>query len=121
MQNDNIKKRAAVAADRRVHVLQQRLDWSEDEMGLLHSPLQGLQGTVVLLKNKHGKTIAFYNNYTFNSKNRNMSTINWVCTRRPSCRAAVTTTTAGTILRVQPEHNHPPSPFVIRNGMYIKI
>lgn len=74
---------------------------------------------------KTGTNVAVINGYTFyyNYNNRNKNTQRWPCSRRDarSCKAAFTTTKNGEIIRANLDHNHPPTKFVIHNGVYMRI
>ncbi|KAI5646731.1 FLYWCH zinc finger domain-containing protein [Phthorimaea operculella] len=80
---------------------------------------------VVWLHNQGGKELAVYEGFTFFLHQKNKASDVWRCTKSGGgggqCRANIFTTKTKAVLRMQPEHNHPPPNFVVRNGVIIKI
>ncbi|KAI5646750.1 FLYWCH zinc finger domain-containing protein [Phthorimaea operculella] len=85
-----------------------------------HAPPRFVILTYVL--NKAGKKIAVYAGNSFYLHKVFGSTKRWPCTRYGlKCRACLTTTLDGVLLRANDVHNHKPPRFVIHNGIYTKI
>ncbi|KAI5646701.1 FLYWCH zinc finger domain-containing protein [Phthorimaea operculella] len=79
-----------------------------------------LRATVSYVQNKSGKTVALYGGHTFYLHDRHRSTKGWPCTR-PRCRARLTTTTDGVLLRATGHHDHEPPRYVIHKGIFTKV
>ncbi|KAI5646849.1 FLYWCH zinc finger domain-containing protein [Phthorimaea operculella] len=75
---------------------------------------------ITYVLNRAGKTTAVYRGNSFYLHKVLQSTKRWPCTRM-KCRACLTTTTDGVLLRANDDHNHEPPRFVIHNGIYTKI
>ncbi|KAI5646737.1 FLYWCH zinc finger domain-containing protein [Phthorimaea operculella] len=82
--------------------------------------LKMLSSTVTLVQNTAGKTLALYGGYTFYLHDVCRVTKGWPCTR-PRCRARLTTTTDGVLLRATGHHDHEPPRYVIHRGIFTKI
>ncbi|XP_045515794.1 protein tramtrack, beta isoform-like isoform X17 [Pieris brassicae] len=77
---------------------------------------------VMFAVNNNNRPIAILNGYVFYQNARNMSTTNWSCTRGSKCKARFTTSKDNSvIIKVSLEHYHPPTKYVIKNGVYHRL
>ncbi|KAI5646694.1 FLYWCH zinc finger domain-containing protein [Phthorimaea operculella] len=94
-----------------------------DSAGQTSSPLKPRQ--LRWIKAGNGKsTIIIYDGYSFYHQKVQNSAKNmrWACMKmKLKCRACLTITKEGEVIRVNAEHNHPPPAFEIRDGVYTKI
>ncbi|KAI5646818.1 FLYWCH zinc finger domain-containing protein [Phthorimaea operculella] len=106
------------AEDWCVHVLHAEGQIRESEVGLLHSQqprMPSFHLHLFIVKNLNGKPRAVYKGYPFYLKQQTKISLSWFCTRYPTCTAQLTTTTTGELRRVKnPEHNHQPNQFIMR-------
>ncbi|KAI5646723.1 FLYWCH zinc finger domain-containing protein [Phthorimaea operculella] len=75
--------------------------------------------TVQWVKNAAGKPIAVVNGYSFNLNATGRRY--WRCSRAGSCKANFSVDGNWTITRHNLVHDHQPSKYIIRNGVYIRI
>ncbi|KAI5646790.1 FLYWCH zinc finger domain-containing protein [Phthorimaea operculella] len=66
-----------------------------------------IRSVVTLVQNRAGKTLALYGGYTFYLHDVCRATKGWPCTRT-RCRARLTTTNDGVLLRATGHHDHEP-------------
>ena len=78
--------------------------------------------SVIWYRKPSGKEIAMIQGYTFSLDGRNKTTDKYKCCQSPRCKARFfVTKNRKTLKSSNLNHNHPPSKYVIRNGVYIKI
>ncbi|KAI5646779.1 FLYWCH zinc finger domain-containing protein [Phthorimaea operculella] len=71
------------------------------------------------VRNVSGRQVALVNGFPFNS--RHSSKLYWWCTKRRTCRAHFTVDQHWNIVRSNFSHDHIPQPFIIKDGVYIKL
>ncbi|XP_045515792.1 protein tramtrack, beta isoform-like isoform X15 [Pieris brassicae] len=77
---------------------------------------------VTYVVNQNQKNIAVVDGYCFYPDERHNSSIPWYCSRSKKCKARFTTTKDKTIIRKSNfTHTHPPSQFIINNGVYYRL
>lgn len=77
--------------------------------------------TVTFVKSVSNKELALFCCYAFYRHGRNKNTDIWDCTRGQGCKASIVMTKNKEIIRLNPDHNHPPPKYVIRNGIFIRV
>ncbi|KAI5646848.1 FLYWCH zinc finger domain-containing protein [Phthorimaea operculella] len=80
-----------------------------------------LDNTVRWLKTRTGKQIALINGYSFYCGIETATTYTWRCSRWSKCKARFILGKNMKMLRANIEHNHQPSAFIIRDGIYLKV
>lgn len=78
--------------------------------------------TVEWYRKHNGREIAVIQGYTYSVDGRSKTTDLYRCTVSRLCRGRfVITKDRESIKSSHLEHNHPPLPYVIRNGVYIRL
>lgn len=77
--------------------------------------------TVTFVRNVSNKELALFYGYAFYRHSRNKNSDYWDCTKGHGCKACIVMTKDKYVIRMNPEHNHPPPKYVIRNGVFIRI
>ncbi|KAI5646813.1 FLYWCH zinc finger domain-containing protein [Phthorimaea operculella] len=88
---------------------------------LLTKDRQLANNTVRWLKTRTGKQIALINGYLFYCGIETATTYAWRCSRWSRCKARFILGKNMKMLRANIEHNHQPSAFIIRDGIYIRV
>ncbi|XP_053605130.1 protein tramtrack, beta isoform isoform X27 [Plodia interpunctella] len=78
---------------------------------------------VNFVQNTSGKEIAILDGFTFYCSQRSQSTLRWKCSSHNICKARFTTSNSDQriVLRLNCEHTHPPSRFIVRKGTLVRM
>ena len=79
---------------------------------------QGLK----MIKLHNGKTFYMYKSYTYGLSHKTTSGERWRCSSGGTCKANITVTFDGELLKMMGSHDHPPPTyFVTKEGLYVKV